>query len=64
LSQFSDEVTGVSQEVGKQGKLGGQTVKMDVEWMGTVDGNPAANLTAQVRSIAKVTRAWKFEQAN
>lgn len=61
LGQFSDEVTRVSQEVGTEGKLGGQAVVMDVEgtWrqLTGVVNNLAANLTAQVRSIAKVTKA-------
>ncbi|PFH53613.1 hypothetical protein AMATHDRAFT_171562 [Amanita thiersii Skay4041] len=61
LGQFSDEVTRVSQEVGTEGKLGGQALVLDVEgtWrqLTGVVNNLAANLTAQVRSIAKVTTA-------
>ncbi|KIL58310.1 hypothetical protein M378DRAFT_15628 [Amanita muscaria Koide BX008] len=61
LGQFSDEVTRVSQEVGTEGKLGGQAVVMDVEgtWrqLTGVVNNLVANLTAQIRSIATVTKA-------
>ncbi|KAK7685262.1 hypothetical protein QCA50_011625 [Cerrena zonata] len=61
LSQFAQEVTRVSQEVGTEGKLGGQAYVLDVEgiWrkLTAVVNNLAANLTNQVRSIAKVTKA-------
>ncbi|KAI0071450.1 histidine kinase [Panus rudis PR-1116 ss-1] len=61
LGQFAKEVTRVSQEVGTEGKLGGQAFVLDVEgtWreLTAVVNNLAANLTNQVRSIAKVTKA-------
>ncbi|TFK95926.1 hypothetical protein BDV98DRAFT_598145 [Pterulicium gracile] len=61
LGQFAKEVTRVSQEVGTEGKLGGQALVLDVEgtWreLTAVVNNLAANLTAQVRSIATVTKA-------
>ncbi|OCH92001.1 histidine kinase [Obba rivulosa] len=61
LSQFAKEVTRVSQEVGTEGKLGGQALVLDVEgtWreLTGVVNKLAANLTNQVRSIAKVTKA-------
>ncbi|KXN88384.1 Hybrid signal transduction histidine kinase J [Leucoagaricus sp. SymC.cos] len=50
LGQFAKEVTRVSQEVGTEGKLGGQALVLDVE--GTWE-----KLTGVVRSIAKVTKA-------
>ncbi|KAG6379634.1 hypothetical protein JVT61DRAFT_10152 [Boletus reticuloceps] len=61
LGQFAKEVTRVSQEVGTEGKLGGQARVLDVEgtWReltGLVN-KLAANLTHQVRSIATVTKA-------
>ncbi|KAG6915218.1 hypothetical protein DXG01_012663 [Tephrocybe rancida] len=61
LGQFAKEVTRVSQEVGTEGKLGGQALVLDVkgtwrELTGVVN-KLAANLTSQVRSIAKVTKA-------
>ena len=61
LGKFAKEVTRVSQEVGTEGKLGGQALVLDVEgtWReltGTVN-KLAANLTNQVRSIATVTKA-------
>jgi len=61
LGKFAKEVTRVSQEVGTEGKLGGQALVLDVEgtWReltGTVN-KLAANLTSQVRSIATVTKA-------
>ncbi|KAF9254420.1 hypothetical protein L218DRAFT_886343 [Marasmius fiardii PR-910] len=61
LGQFAKEVTRVSQEVGTEGKLGGQAFVLDVEgtWreLTGVVNKLAANLTSQVRSIAKVTKA-------
>ncbi|KAL4248978.1 histidine kinase [Abortiporus biennis] len=61
LGQFAKEVTRVSQEVGTEGKLGGQALVLDVEgtWreLTGVVNSLAANLTNQVRSIAKVTKA-------
>ncbi|KAL0564235.1 histidine kinase osmosensor [Marasmius crinis-equi] len=61
LGQFAKEVTRVSQEVGTEGKLGGQAPVLDVEgtWreLTGVVNKLAANLTGQVRSIAKVTKA-------
>ncbi|KAG6908068.1 hypothetical protein DXG01_006257 [Tephrocybe rancida] len=61
LGQFAKEVTRVSQEVGTEGKLGGQALVLDVEgtWreLAGVVNKLAANLTSQVRSIAKVTKA-------
>ncbi|KAH9840883.1 histidine kinase [Rhodofomes roseus] len=61
LSAFASEVTRVSQEVGTEGKLGGQALVLDVEgtWreLTGVVNKLAANLTSQVRSIAKVTKA-------
>ncbi|KAG0694624.1 hypothetical protein DFH29DRAFT_959340 [Suillus ampliporus] len=61
LGQFAKEVTRVSQEVGTEGKLGGQALVLDVEgtWreLTGVVNKLAANLTNQVRSIANVTKA-------
>ncbi|KIK56550.1 hypothetical protein GYMLUDRAFT_783618 [Collybiopsis luxurians FD-317 M1] len=61
LGLFAKEVTRVSQEVGMEGKLGGQALVLDVEgtWreLTAVVNKLAANLTNQVRSIAKVTKA-------
>jgi osomolarity two-component system sensor histidine kinase NIK1 len=61
LSQFAKEVTRVSQEVGSEGKLGGQALVLDVEgtWreLTSVVNVLAENLTNQVRSIAAVTKA-------
>ncbi|KAF4582712.1 hypothetical protein EYR40_002636 [Pleurotus pulmonarius] len=61
LGQFAKEVTRVSQEVGTEGKLGGQALVLDVEgtWreLTGVVNKLAANLTSQVRSIATVTKA-------
>ncbi|KIJ38163.1 hypothetical protein M422DRAFT_176970 [Sphaerobolus stellatus SS14] len=61
LAQFAKEVTRVSQEVGSEGKLGGQAVVLDVDgtWreLTNVVNVLAANLTNQVRSIAAVTKA-------
>lgn len=61
LKTFATEVERVSLEVGTQGKLGGQAVVEGVEgtWreLTNVVNRLAANLTNQVRSIAKVTKA-------
>ncbi|KAI0048454.1 hypothetical protein FA95DRAFT_1490738 [Auriscalpium vulgare] len=61
LAEFAKEVTRVSQEVGTEGKLGGQALVTDVEgtWKDLTDvvNKLAANLTSQVRSIARVTKA-------
>ncbi|KAG1471432.1 hypothetical protein G6F56_002126 [Rhizopus delemar] len=61
LTNFSAEVRRVSLEVGVEGKLGGQAVVKDVggAWKDLTDNvnTMAANLTTQVRSIAKVTKA-------
>ncbi len=61
LSSFAAEVTRVAKEVGTEGKLGGQAEVRDVSgtWKDLTDNvnGLAANLTAQVRSIAKVTTA-------
>ena len=60
LTTFAVEVERVSLEVGTQGKLGGQAVVEGVEgtWkdLTNVVNKLAANLTNQVRSIAKVTK--------
>ncbi len=60
LKTFAVEVERVSLEVGTQGKLGGQAVVEGVEgtWreLTAVVNKLAANLTNQVRSIAKVTK--------
>jgi len=61
LSSFAAEVTRVAKEVGNEGKLGGQAEVKGVfgTWKDLTDNvnGLAANLTAQVRSIAKVTTA-------
>src|SRR5947208_5496643 len=61
LNAFAGEVTRVAREVGTEGKLGGQA---DVKGVGGVWKDltdsvnfMAANLTAQVRNIADVTKA-------
>lgn len=60
LRNFAVEVERVSLEVGTEGKLGGQAVVEGVEgtWreLTAVVNKLAANLTNQVRSIAKVTK--------
>ncbi len=64
LKTFAVEVERVSLEVGTQGKLGGQAVVEGVEgtWreLTAVVNKLAANLTNQVRSIAKVTKVSFF----
>ena len=61
LNGFVAEVTRVAKEVGNEGKLGGQAdVKgLSGTWRDLTDSvnGLAANLTAQVRNIAKVTTA-------
>ncbi|CED82845.1 protein-histidine kinase [Phaffia rhodozyma] len=61
LFMFSSEVERVSVEVGTEGKLGGQAVVEGVQgtWrnLTSVVNMLAANLTSQVRAIAKVTKA-------
>ncbi|KAG8940973.1 hypothetical protein FRC04_004864, partial [Tulasnella sp. 424] len=61
LAEFASEVTRVSDEVGTQGKLGGQVSEVALggtwqELCRTVN-KLAANLTDQVRAIAQVTKA-------
>src|SRR4029077_11252624 len=61
LNSFASEVTRVAQEVGTDGKLGGQAIVPGVAgtWKGLTDSVNAiaGNLTAQVRNIAEVTTA-------
>src|SRR6266480_5520360 len=61
LNSFASEVTRVAREVGTEGKLGGQAVVKGVAgtWKDLTDNvnMMAANLTAQVRGIAKVVTA-------
>ncbi|KAJ1747865.1 histidine kinase osmosensor [Coemansia sp. RSA 1821] len=61
LKTFSSEVSRVAKEVGTDGQLGGQANVPDVEgtWKDLTDNvnKMAANLTNQVRDIAKVTKA-------
>src|SRR5262245_32946384 len=61
LNAFAAEVTRVAQEVGSEGKLGGQAVVSGVAgtWKGLTDSvnSMASNLTGQVRNIADVTTA-------
>ena len=61
LSSFAAEVTRVAKEVGNEGKLGGQADVKGVSgtWKDLTDNvnGLAANLTEQVRNIAKVTTA-------
>jgi HAMP domain-containing protein/CheY-like chemotaxis protein/GAF domain-containing protein len=61
LSSFADEVTRVAQEVGTEGKLGGQAKVKGVSgtWRGLTESvnGMASNLTDQVRNIAQVTTA-------
>ncbi len=58
LNSFASEVTRVAREVGTEGKLGGQAEVRGVAgtWKGLTDNVNlmAANLTTQVRGIAKV----------
>src|SRR5204863_81564 len=61
LRSFASEVTRVAREVGTDGKLGGQAEVRGVSgvWKDLTDNvnSMAANLTSQVRNIAKVTTA-------
>ena len=61
LNSFASEVTRVAREVGTEGKLGGQAVVKGVAgtWKDLTDSvnMMGANLTAQVRGIAKVVTA-------
>ncbi|HET7825226.1 MAG TPA: HAMP domain-containing protein, partial [Anaeromyxobacter sp.] len=61
LNSFAAEVTRVAKEVGNEGKLGGQADVRGVSgtWKDLTDNvnGLAANLTNQVRNIAKVTTA-------
>ena len=61
LSDFAGEVTRVAREVGTEGRLGGQADVQGVAgtWKDLTESVNvmAANLTAQVRSIAQVTTA-------
>src|SRR5205814_335911 len=61
LNSFASEVTRVAREVGTEGKLGGQAEVRGVAgtWKGLTDNVNlmAANLTTQVRGIAKVVTA-------
>src|SRR5678809_1419619 len=61
LSSFASEVTRGAREVGTEGKLGGQADVKGVSgtWKDLTDNVNlmAANLTSQVRNIAKVTTA-------
>jgi CheY-like chemotaxis protein/HAMP domain-containing protein/signal transduction histidine kinase len=61
LSSFASEVTRVAREVGTEGKLGGQAVVRGVSgtWKDLTDNVNfmAANLTDQVRGIARVVTA-------
>jgi signal transduction histidine kinase/CheY-like chemotaxis protein/HAMP domain-containing protein len=61
LNSFASEVTRVAREVGTEGKLGGQAVVKGVAgtWKDLTDNvnSMAANLTTQVRGIAKVVTA-------
>ena len=61
LNSFASEVTRVAREVGTEGKLGGQAQVTGVAgmWKDLTDNvnSMAANLTTQVRGIAKVVTA-------
>ncbi|WP_242434629.1 HAMP domain-containing protein [Hymenobacter amundsenii] len=61
LNLFAGEVTRVAQEVGTEGKLGGQASVPNVggTWKDLTDNvnNMASNLTSQVRDIANVATA-------
>ena len=61
LNRFAGEVTKIADEVGTEGKLGGQAVLDDVEgtWKDLRESvnRMASNLTSQVREIAEVTTA-------
>ena len=61
LNSFASEVTRVAREVGTEGKLGGQAevTRRRRHWKDLTDNvnSMAANLTTQVRGIAKVVTA-------
>jgi len=61
LSTFAEQVTTVAREVGTEGKLGGQAIVPNVAgtWKDLTDNVNfmAANLTTQVRGIARVVTA-------
>ncbi|KAG0241155.1 hypothetical protein BG011_003569, partial [Mortierella polycephala] len=61
LRMFAAEVTRVAREVGTEGRLGGQAEVQGVDgtWKELTDNvnTMAANLTAQVRDIANVSKA-------
>ncbi|MBL1067151.1 HAMP domain-containing protein [Streptomyces sp. 7-21] len=61
LSSFAEQVTRVAQEVGTEGRLGGQAEVEGVSgtWKDLTQSvnNMADNLTSQVRNIAEVTKA-------
>src|SRR5881296_2016893 len=61
LATFAEQVTGVAREVGVEGKLGGQALVPGAAgtWRDLTDNvnQLAANLTTQVRAIAKVATA-------
>ncbi|HNG43774.1 MAG TPA: HAMP domain-containing protein, partial [Cyclobacteriaceae bacterium] len=61
LNSFASEVTRVANEVGSEGKLGGQATVKGVGgvWKGLTDSvnQMAGNLTAQIRNIANVAIA-------
>ncbi|KAJ7440356.1 hypothetical protein B0H11DRAFT_2293007 [Mycena galericulata] len=64
LGNFSREVTRVALEVGTYGKLGGQAEVEGVQgtWKDLTDNvnKMASNLTSQVRSISRVTKAVAY----
>ncbi|KAJ7619459.1 hypothetical protein FB45DRAFT_839951 [Roridomyces roridus] len=64
LGRFSREVTRVALEVGTYGKLGGQAEVEGVQgtWKDLTDNvnKMASNLTSQVRSISRVTKAVAY----
>src|SRR5947207_504644 len=61
LNTFANEVTSIAREAGREGKLGGQAEVKGVggTWKDLTDNvnSMAANLTSQVRGIAKVVTA-------
>src|SRR5574342_626567 len=61
LNSFASEVTRVAREVGTEGKLGGQALVKGVAgvWKDLTESvnSMGANLTTQVRGIAKVVTA-------
>src|SRR5258707_756036 len=65
LNAFAGEVTRVAREVGTEGRLGGQANVLGVAgtWKDLTESvnSMASNLTAQVRNIAEVTTAVRFD---